>query len=115
MVDLMLDSGSSVSLVQRNVHLQAQDVVRVEPGKPVQLVTASGEQLPILEHIRVPIKLGELELLHEFVVLENLVAPLILGVDFLHGNGLVLDFTQSHVVVHRANPSPTIAQILPLY
>ena len=27
----------------------------------------------------------------------------------------MLDFTQSHVVVHRANPSPTVAQILPLY
>ena len=45
--------------------------------------------------------------------MENLVAPVILGVDFLHGNGLVLDFTQGHVVVHRANPSLTVAQILP--
>ena len=35
LVDLMLDSGSSVSLVQRNVRLQAQDIVQVEAKKPL--------------------------------------------------------------------------------
>ena len=124
-VELMLDSGSSVSLVQCNVRSQARNVVQVEARRPLQLVTASGEQLPIVEHIRAPVKLGELELLQEFVVVENLVAPVILGVDFLHENGLVLDFTQSHVEVRQANPnlstvpqpltSLAVAQILPLY
>ena len=100
MVDVMLDSCSSVSLVQRNAHLQAQNIVRVKERKPLQLVTASGEQLPILINIRVPIKVGEQELLHEFVLVENLVALVILGVDFLHGNELMLDFTQGHNVEH---------------
>ena len=122
----MLDSGSSVSLVQCDVCSQARNVVRVEARRPLQLVTASGEKLPIVGHVRVPVKLGELELLHDFVVVENLVAPVILGVDFLHSNGLVLDFTQSHVMVRHANPSlppsvpqplsgVAVAQILPLY
>ena len=84
-------------------------------SSPPQVLMASGEQLPILEYIRVPIKLGELELLHEFTIVGNLVAPVILGVHFLHGNGLVSDFTQSHVIVHPAYPSLTVAQILPLY
>ena len=65
-------------------------------------MTASGKQLPIIKHIRVPIKLGELELLHEFVEVENLVDNTILGVDFLHRNGLV---HQNHVMVCCANPS----------
>ena len=68
-------------------------------------MTASEEQLPVLGHIKAPIKLGELELLHEFVVVESLVAPVILGVDFLHENALVLDFTQSPVIV-RATTGP---------
>ena len=77
-------------------------------------MTASGEELPIVEHIQAPVQLGELELLHEFVVVENLVAPVILGVDVLHGNGLVLDFTQTQVGVRYANPSPaTVTQSLP--
>ena len=62
--------------------------------------------MPVMGHIRAPIKLGELKLLHEFVVVESLVAPIILGVDFLHENALVLDFTQSPVVVWHAEPGP---------
>ena len=57
--------------------------MQVKATRPLQLVTASGERLPVLGHIKVSIKLGELELLHEFVVVETLVAPIILGVDFM--------------------------------
>ena len=38
--------------------------------------------------------LGEFKLLHEFEVVESLVTPVILSVDFLQENGLVLDFAQ---------------------
>ena len=128
-VGIMLDSGSSISLVQRDVLLQAQDVVQVEATRSLQLVTASGEQLSIvchlLCHIRAPVKLGELKLLNDFVVLEHLVTPVILWVDFLHENALVLDFTQSPVVVRHTKPSllpqPQVSlisgqmQVLPLY
>ena len=41
-VELILDSGSSISLVQRDVLSQAQDVVRVKAMRSLQLVTASG-------------------------------------------------------------------------
>ena len=105
-VELMLDSGSSISLVQRDLLARAQDVVQVKAKTPLELVTASGGLLPVMEHIRALIKLGELKLLHEFVVVESLVAPIILGVDFLHDNSFVLDFTQSPVVVRHAKPGP---------
>ena len=73
----------SVSLVEYNVCLQAQDIVRVKARKPLQLITALGEQLPILEHIKVLIKLAELELLHKFYGTENFVATITLKVHFL--------------------------------
>ena len=117
----MLDSGSSVSLVQHDVLHRAKDIWRIQPRQPLRLVTASGEHLPIMEHIQAPVKLGELELMHEFVVVESLVAPVILGVDFLQGNGLVLDFTQTPVMVQHATveptlpPSQTCAQVMPIY
>ena len=58
------------------------------------------------------------------MVVDRLVIPVILGVDFLHVKGLVLDFTQTSAVVRRANPIPTqmfqslkssTTQILPMY
>ena len=69
--ELMLDSGSSVSLVQSDLLARAQGTVQVKATRSLQLVTASGERLPVLGHIKAPIKLGELELLHEFVVVES--------------------------------------------
>ena len=49
-------------------------------ARSLQLVTAAGNPLPILDHVRAAVKLGELEIMHNFVV-ENLVSPVILGVD----------------------------------
>ena len=80
--ELMLESGSSIPLVRRDVLPQAQHVRQTEETISVQLVSASGERLPVLEHIQATVQLGELELLHDFVVVESLVALVILGVSF---------------------------------
>ena len=73
-----------------------------QPCKHLKLVTTSGAELPVLGHIRSSIRIGEIELVHTFVVVKSLVASVILGVDFLHENGLVLDFTQTPVQVRQA-------------
>ena len=121
-VETMLDSGSSVSLVQRGVLLQARGIKKVKGTKPLRLVTASGDDLPIVDHIRAPVKLGELELVHEFVVVESLVAPVILGIDFLHDNALVLDFTATpvrvcnyHTPQIETSDTVALAEVLPMY
>ena len=86
-------------------------------------MTASGDQLPILQHVKASVQLGELHVVHEFVVVKTLVAPVILGIDFLQGNGLMLDFTQSSVAISSKLPkvipqiedSIAIAQVIPIY
>ena len=55
--------------------------------RPIQLVTESGDQLPILQHVKALVLLGELNVLHEFVVVKTLVAPVILGIDFYREMG----------------------------
>ena len=120
-VELMLDSGSSVSLVQCDVLKGAQNIAQVTAGRPIQLVTASGDQLPILQHVKASVQLGELHVLHKFVVVKTLVAPVILGINFLQG--LTLDFTQNPVAVSKRPPKVTsltqnsmaIAQVVPIY
>ena len=87
-VEMMLDSGSSLSLVQCDILQSAQNVIEIKAARrPIQLVTASGDQLPILQHVRASVQLGELYVLHDFAVVKNLVAPVILGIDFLQGMG----------------------------
>ena len=101
-VRLMLDSGSSVSLTQSNA-LQGASDIQVLSAKPIQLVTASGDQLPIIQHVKATVQLGELIVSHEFVVVKTLVAPVILGVDFLHKHGFMLDFTHNPVMVSSSS------------
>ena len=61
---MMLDSGSSVSLVKCNMLQHAQNVIQVTTARSVQLVTASGDKLPTLQHVKASIQLGELNVLH---------------------------------------------------
>jgi len=72
-LDLMLDSGSSVSLVQCDILSSIQNNVDTPQVRPLHLVTTKGDQLPILRHIRANIQLGEFDVFHGFVVVEKLV------------------------------------------
>ena len=60
-----------MSLVRQDVLPQAENIVRVEATQPIQLVTAAGDQLPILGNIHAPLQVGELQVTHEFVVVDN--------------------------------------------
>ena len=75
--EVMLDSGSAVSLVRQEVLSQAPKMPSVAVAESIQLVTASGDPLRILGRVRAPVKIGDLELIHDFVVVENLVSPVI--------------------------------------
>ena len=46
--------------------------------------------------------------MHDFVVVESLVTPVILGVDFLHENALVLDFAETPAVIQPARVHPPL-------
>ena len=65
----------------------------------VKLVTASGEPLLISSHVQAPIQVGNFKTLHHFVVVDHLIYPVILGIDFLQENKLTLDFTSVPVGV----------------
>ena len=72
-VEMMLDSGSSVSLVQQGVISQPMDVTHIRPTPGLQLVTAKNCGLPLRPQGKLSTKY------HDFVVINNLVAPVILG------------------------------------
>jgi len=117
-----VDSGSSVSLIRCDIFSTMNNVREVPQLRLVRLVTASGDQLSILRHIRTSVKLSEFNMLHNFVVVENLVTPVILGIDFLQQNGLILDFTCMPVAVRRGFPntnmaidSIALAKVVPIY
>ena len=55
--------------------------------------------MPVLGCITLPLRLGKLKVNHNFVVVHSLIAPVILGVNFLQKYNLVLDFTSTPVSI----------------
>ena len=92
-VEMMLDSGSAVSLLRKQETENMKLIQPVERAPVVKLVTASGEPLLISSHVQAPVQVGNFKTLHHFVVVDHLIYPVILGIDYLQENKLTLDFT----------------------
>ena len=89
------------------------------PLPPLKLITASGEPLPISGCVRLPVKINQLQVIHNFIVVDRLVAPVILGLDFLQQHNLVPNFAFSPVMIQPfkddtepAETTPTVPEEL---
>ena len=103
-MEMMIDSGSAVSLVMKQeVDVLKHDRLLNAPVPKLRLVTASGEPMLITGCIQAPVRISQLEITHQFLVVERLVTPVILGVDFLQQHNLVLNFASSPVAI--SNPT----------
>ena len=97
-VEMMLDSGSSISLIQESVAAACStDYNTVSFG--LKLVSASGDNIPVLGCITLSLSIGEVKARHPLVVVQSLIVPVILGLDFLQKHGMVLDFTSNSVKI----------------
>ena len=66
--EIMLHSGSSVSLVKQEILSRASGWTFLNAPQPLPLITACGENLRIVICIRAPIRISELDMMHDFVV-----------------------------------------------
>ena len=97
-VDMLVDSGSSISLIQESVATAySRQIERARKG--LQLTSAEGIEIPVIGCITLPLHLGKLQVNHYFMVVQSLISPVILGIDFLQKYKLVLDFTSTPVSV----------------
>ena len=81
--EIMLDSGSSVSLLSQDTAVQLTGATS-QPLPHIQLQTASGEALPIMDYVSVDVQLNKMKtsVCHNFIIVSSLIAPVILGIDF---------------------------------
>ena len=98
-VQMMLDSGSSLSLLRRS-SLASMVGVQLSKRPTVQLVTAAGTPIPIADYVQAPIKIGNVKITQQFLVVDSLIAPVILGIDFMKRHKVSLDFMTTPVGVH---------------
>ena len=76
---MLMDSGSSISLVSQDIATQLKDFTQKSLSQ-IQLKTASGEILPLCNHISTQVHIQNMNALveHNFVVADHLIAPVIL-------------------------------------
>ena len=89
---MMLDSGSTISLIQGSVATGLPAVKQLASNE-LQLVSAAGEPIPVVGRVVLPVQVGGLHVEHPMIVVQSLITQVILGMDFLQKHGLVLDFT----------------------
>ena len=92
-VEMMLDSGSTVSLIQERIATSLPAVKQLQASNGLQLASAAGETIPVVGRVVVPVQVGVVCAEHPMIVVRSLITQVILGMDFLQKHGLVLDFT----------------------
>ena len=91
----MVDSGSSVSLVDK-AYLPSAGVIK---RRQQSLRIADGHGMSVVGMVRLTVQLGSYKTEHELLVAEQLLMPVILGVDFLSKHTVTVVFDHRLVYV----------------
>ena len=96
-VQLLVDTGACVSAidVQLFTKIYGHFPPNMSKGSLSSVQTVSGEEVPVLGKITIPLQLQGREYTCEFHVMQNLAYDAILGRDFLQKNGALIDLADS--------------------
>ena len=95
-VRIMLDSGSSVLLIDKD-YLPKQCILS---GQMPQLQTADGHKLAVMGTVKAQLQLEQFSTNHEFLVTNRLITPVILGINVLSKHKARLDYSTDPVSIH---------------
>jgi len=92
-LEIMVDSSSSISLLAQSSIAQMTNIIE-KPVPKILLKTASGVPLPTVKYITASVLIQNIEtpVQHNSFVVRDLIAPAILGIDFLQHHSLVLSW-----------------------
>lgn len=83
-IPVLFDTGADISLMRKDVYGLYQGADK-RPLMPIatELVSVSGDRIPILGVAELPITIGSLRVNHPFRIMEKMDTPIILGWDFM--------------------------------
>ena len=61
------------------------------------VVTAAGDDLLIVDHIQTTVRIQHHTVTHSYIVVNTLITPAILEIDFLQQHGIIIDFASSPI------------------
>lgn len=87
----LVDTGASVSLMHARVYNSMGHLPRLTKER-VSLQTSNGDNLTVIGSVKIPFRIGGLNVEHTFFVVPNLNSNFILGRDWLTTNGVRIYF-----------------------
>ena len=96
-VQLLVDIGACVSAIDEQLFAKicSQLPTKMSESSLSSVQTVSGDKVPVLGKIMIPLQLQGREYTCEFHVMQNLAYDAILGRDFLQNNGALIDLVGS--------------------
>jgi transposase InsO family protein len=90
----------------------------IQLAKDLLIKDAGSKRIPIKGYYNVILKISDVEYKHKFYIIENLACAVILGMDFVSGNGLIIDGQEQIIrmqaagdhlfLIERTTPTPLI-------
>ena len=101
-VKIMLDIGSAVSLLRHREVNSMNTQLSLQGCFSIQLVTALRESLLIIGCVEAHVQMThDFKANHQFLIVDSLIYPVILGTDFLYMYHLCLDFASLPVAIQH--------------
>nr|CAD7263765.1 unnamed protein product [Timema shepardi] len=83
-IDLLIDTGAAVSLIDEKVWQRASNV-KLQPTNR-SVINASGDHMTVLGTVSVPVRIGSYFVTQEMIVAKGLTQMCLIGTDFLRRN-----------------------------
>ena len=99
--NIMLDSGSSVSLVS-SAFVNFLNLDKNILPSSVKLISFSSNSIPIQGELRLKLEIASQESVHDFVVTDRLLeTEFLLGIDFMQQHDIILDLGRRELITRR--------------
>lgn len=100
-IQTLVDSGASVSCIQKATFDKInKNSVQIQPSGIARIVGVGGERHQVLGQAKITLKISGLNVDQNFIIIEQLHHPLILGLDFMHEHNVNIDFHRRVMTLH---------------
>ena len=111
---MLVDTGASVTAVSSNFVSTFTVSPKLQPSPISSIQTVSGEHLPVLGQVNLPLTIGANAYPFETLVIDNLTYPVVLGRNFLMHFGSVIDLQDNTLTLTGTNSVPLHSSSPPL-
>lgn len=98
----LVDSGASISCIRKTTFdsISKNSSFEIQPSNIARIVGVGGERHQVLGQVKLTLKISGVNIDQNFIIIEQLHHPLILGLYFINNHNVNIDFHQRVLTFH---------------